>query len=113
MMGMLKTIGIEKGKPYEPDDKTKAIYRKAVVDAYHYMQETFAQELPGEAWWDDRKWRNIFFSDANKSFKWETDRSGRLRHARGASLVLGHLFPGQGRRQAGDHVYRHDARCER
>jgi len=32
----------------------------------------FAEEMPGEAWWDDRKWRNIFFSDANKSFKWET-----------------------------------------
>jgi len=28
--------------------------------------------LPGEAWWYDRKWRNIFFSDENKSFKWET-----------------------------------------
>ena len=72
MMGMLKTIGIEKGKPYEPDDKTKAIFRQAVVDAYHYMQATFEGELPGEAWWDDRKWRNIFFADANKSFKWET-----------------------------------------
>lgn len=72
MMGMLKTIGIEKGKPYAPDDKTKAIFRQAVVDAYHYMQAAFAAELPGEAWWDDRKWRNIFFADANKSFKWET-----------------------------------------
>ncbi|QEG34284.1 DUF1254 domain-containing protein [Bythopirellula goksoeyrii] len=72
MMGMLKTIGIEKDKPYAPDEKTKAIYRKAVVDAYHYMQETFAEELPGEAWWADRKWRDIFFCDANKSFKWET-----------------------------------------
>jgi len=72
MMGMLKTIGIEKGKPYAPDDKTKAIYRKAVVDAYHYMQESFAAKLPGEDWWDDRQWRDIFFADANKSFKWET-----------------------------------------
>ena len=72
MMGMLKTIGIEKGKPYNPDARTRAIYRKAVVDAWHYMQETFAEELPGEAWWSDRKWRDIFFSDANKSFKWET-----------------------------------------
>ena len=72
MMGMLKTIGIEAGKPYAPDAKTKAIYRQAVVDAYHYMQATFAEELPGEAWWSDRKWRNLFFADANKSFKWET-----------------------------------------
>jgi len=73
MMGLLKTIGIEKGKPYAPDDKTKAIYRKAVVDAYHYMQATFERELPGESWWDDRKWRNIFFHDENMGFTWETD----------------------------------------
>ncbi|HUU72947.1 MAG TPA: DUF1214 domain-containing protein [Burkholderiales bacterium] len=73
MMGLLKTIGIEKGKPYTPDDKTRTIYRKAVVDAYHYMQETFAEELPGEAWWEDRKWRNIFFHDENMGFTWETD----------------------------------------
>ncbi len=73
MMGMLKTLGIEKGTPYDPDEKTRAIFRQAVVDAWHYMQETFAEDLPGEAWWDDRKWRNIFFHDANKSFRWETD----------------------------------------
>jgi len=73
MTGLLKTIGIEKGKPYAPDDKTKAIYRKAVVDAYHYMQATFEEELPGEGWWTDRKWRNIFFHDANMGFTWETD----------------------------------------
>ena len=73
MMGLLKTIGIEKGKPYNPDDKTKAIFRQAVVDAYHYMQATFEEELPGEGWWNDRKWRNLFFCDKNMSFKWETD----------------------------------------
>ncbi len=72
MMGMLKTIGIEKSKPYNPDDKTKAIFRQAVVDAYHYMQEKFAAVLPGETWWEDRTWRNVFFSDADKSFKWES-----------------------------------------
>lgn len=72
MMGMLKTIGIEKGKPYAPDEKTKAIFRQAAVDAYHYMQATFEEELPGEGWWGDRKWRDVLFSDANKSFKWET-----------------------------------------
>ena len=73
MMGMLKTLGIEKGRPYAPDEKTKAIFRQAVVDAYAYMQATFEEELPGEGWWEDRKWRNVLFADANRSFKWETD----------------------------------------
>ena len=73
MMGLHKTIGIEKGKPYAPDAKTKKIYRQAAVDAYHYMEATFAEKLPGEAWWDNRKWRNIFFHDANMGFTWETE----------------------------------------
>ena len=33
MMGMLKSIGIEKGKPYKPDEKTKKIFRQAAIDA--------------------------------------------------------------------------------
>src|SRR5271154_2048612 len=38
MMGMLASIGIEPGKPFNPQGKTKAMER-AVVDAYFYLQE--------------------------------------------------------------------------
>src|SRR5262249_35813919 len=38
MMGMLATIGIEPGKPFNPPDKLKAAMEKGVADAYYYMQ---------------------------------------------------------------------------
>jgi hypothetical protein len=36
MMGMLASLGIEKGKPYNPDAKTKQAMRQAAIDAYFY-----------------------------------------------------------------------------
>ena len=41
MMGMLESIGIEKGKPFDPDEKTKRILERAISDAYDYMQDLF------------------------------------------------------------------------
>ena len=38
MMGMLATIGIEKGKPFNPDPKLKPALERGVRDAYFYMQ---------------------------------------------------------------------------
>ena len=37
MMGMLESLGIEKGKPYNPDVKTKKAMRQAVTDASFYL----------------------------------------------------------------------------
>jgi hypothetical protein len=37
MMGMLKNIGIEKGKPYQVDDKHKALLDSAVKEGREYM----------------------------------------------------------------------------
>ena len=51
MMGMLESLGIEKGKPYNPDAKTKKATVQAVTDAYFYMQETFLKMAPSIAWW--------------------------------------------------------------
>ena len=72
MLGALKTLGIEKGKPFNPDDEMKAIFRRAAIDAYHYMQQKFQTSEPGEFWWKDRKWRDVFFHDSNGGFAWET-----------------------------------------
>ena len=71
MMGMLKHIGIEKGKPYNPDQKTVKIFRRAVTDAYYYMQERYLTVLPEELYWPDRRWRNVFYSDPNMGFSWD------------------------------------------
>ncbi len=73
MIGMLKTIGIEKGKPYNPDAKTKKIFRQAAIDAYYYMQEGYATGVPEEIMWKNRAWRDVFFTDPDGGFSWDTE----------------------------------------
>ena len=74
MMGMLASLGIEKGKPYNPDDKTKKAMRQAVVDAYFYMQERFLNpDDPSRLWWQDKQWYDVLFTDANQEFAYDYD----------------------------------------
>jgi hypothetical protein len=73
MMGMLASLGIEKGKPYNPDAKTKKAMRQAAIDAYFYMKELFLDVNPAELWWKDRQWRYALYSDPNGGFSWEND----------------------------------------
>ena len=71
MMGMLESLGIEKGKPYAPDAKTKKAMVHAVTDAYFYMQEKFMGMRESIAWWPDRSWGNALFTDQNRGFRFE------------------------------------------
>ena len=75
MTGMLATIGIEKGKHYNPDEKTKKIFRQAAADAYYYMQNKFLHDYDEESlWWGkDTQWRDYLYTDPNQGFEWETD----------------------------------------
>jgi len=74
MMGMLASLGIEKGKPYNPDDKTKKAMRQAVVDAYYYMQQRFLNpDDPSRLWWQDKQWYDVLFTDANQEFAYDYD----------------------------------------
>ncbi len=72
MMGMLKAIGIEIGRPYNPDEKTRKIFRQAAIDAYHYMLEGYVAGLPDEMMWPNRSWRDVFYTDPDGGFSWDT-----------------------------------------
>ena len=73
MMGMLASIGIEKEKPYSPDEKTLKAMKQGVTDAYFYMQERMVHPKdPKRLWWKDRHWYDGVFCDANRMFQWET-----------------------------------------
>jgi hypothetical protein len=55
MMGILSSIGIEKGKPFNPDARTQEILELAIADAYDYMQDlfvnkAFANYIEGTQW---------------------------------------------------------------
>jgi hypothetical protein len=72
MMGMLASLGIQKGKPYKPDAKTRKAMRQAVVDAYYYMQQRFLHpDDPSRLWWPDRHWYDVLFHDENREFAYD------------------------------------------
>ncbi len=55
MMGMLNKIGIQKGKPFKPDAKTREIYAAAAPDALKFMIEQYHRHL--NPWmYEGKKW---------------------------------------------------------
>lgn len=60
MVGMLSSLGIEKGKPFKPDAATRELLNSAAATAYAIMQSGF--ETPGdglEVWWPNGIWMNM------------------------------------------------------
>jgi hypothetical protein len=92
MMGMLASIGIEPGKPFNPDEKTKKAMKAAVVDAYSYMLQTFLNPKPELLYWPDRKYITFFAPDAKRGFEYETDTSLQI-DARSWQYFLGTYYP--------------------
>ena len=57
MYGELAALGIEKGKPFHPDERMKAILVNAAKLANAQMRiESFADRRPDRIVWPDRKW---------------------------------------------------------
>ena len=92
MMGMLASIGIERGKPFNPDEKTKKAMSQAIVDAYFYMLQRFSNPKPELLYWPDRKYVVYFAPDAERGFKYETDTSVQI-DARSWQFFLGTYYP--------------------
>jgi hypothetical protein len=60
MIGMLSSLGIEKGKPFKPDAMTTKALNAAVKDAYRIMQAGWTTPRKAlTAWWPDRQWMNL------------------------------------------------------
>ncbi|MBP3956133.1 DUF1254 domain-containing protein [Gemmata sp. G18] len=71
MMGMLASLGIEKGKPFAPDATSKKAMRQAAVDAWYYLQG-YLDKLPQEKlYWPDRHYVSLMMADTNKTFTYE------------------------------------------
>ncbi|MEC5387490.1 DUF1214 domain-containing protein [Uliginosibacterium sp. H3] len=73
MMGMLKSIGIEKGKPFAPDDTAKRAMRQAVIDAWYYMHWWFDTEMVKRTYWPDRHYVSLLQTDTNRTFTFTYD----------------------------------------
>jgi hypothetical protein len=92
MMGMLASLGIEPGKPFSPDAKTKKAMKQAVLDAYFYMQQRFENPRPNLLYWPDRKYVAYFAPDPERGFKYETDKAVLI-DDRSWQFFLGVFYP--------------------
>jgi len=67
MLGMLETLGIAHGQPFEPDDRMKEILTEAATVGRAMAESlAFAPRVPKEvvyAYPGERHWKKIFFSD--------------------------------------------------
>lgn len=73
MMGMLLSLGIERGKPYSPDETTQRALRQAAVDAWFFLQDWYDNFPSGLLFWPDRHYASLLQTDANKTFTFEYD----------------------------------------
>jgi hypothetical protein len=67
--GQLATLGIEKGKPFKPDARMKAILEKAAATANDQMRvQSFADRRADRVMWPDRKWEWASLRPENGTF---------------------------------------------
>ena len=56
----MQAIGIEKGKPFQPDDKTRILLSEAArLGGAIARANTYASSSPGVFYYPDRKWQGI------------------------------------------------------
>ncbi|WP_240648029.1 DUF1254 domain-containing protein [Pararobbsia silviterrae] len=68
MMGMLTSLGIEKGKPFAPDDTARKAMRQAAIDAWFFLQSYFDDVIAKRVFWPDRHYVSLMQTDANRMF---------------------------------------------
>ncbi|HET7884609.1 MAG TPA: DUF1214 domain-containing protein [Bradyrhizobium sp.] len=73
MMGMLTSLGIEKGKPFSPDATAKRAMDQAAVDAWFFLQDWFNNMPADRFYWPDRHYASLLQADKNGRFTWEYD----------------------------------------
>ncbi|HEX4987057.1 MAG TPA: DUF1254 domain-containing protein [Burkholderiales bacterium] len=91
MRGMLASIGIVKGKPFRPDERTRDLLDKAAKTAArmgHAVAYGPSGIVPDGAWYKDRRWLNMFPGNATftaDSFNYIDSRTGFFTNAYSAS----------------------------
>jgi len=92
MVGMLASLGIERGKPFNPQGKIKAAMERGVADAYFYMHDLDTQLFESHLYWPDRHWSFVMVPDQNRGFEFVTDDSVEI-DARAAAWHFFTFYP--------------------
>jgi hypothetical protein len=70
MYGLLAALGIEKGKPFKPDARMKAILeRGAKVGRHQMLVSAFDSDRPDRINWPDRKWEWVGLVPGSAQFE--------------------------------------------
>jgi hypothetical protein len=70
MYGLLQALGIEKGKPFKPDDRMKAILEKAARDGRdQLLVSAFDSGRADKLAWPDRKWEWVGLVPGSAQFE--------------------------------------------
>ncbi|MGH6678383.1 MAG: DUF1254 domain-containing protein, partial [Bradyrhizobium sp.] len=80
-MGMLTALGIQRGKPFEPDARTRAILNDAAAAAYQMSRVLATSQNPGGVnyrVYPDRQWLNPFASGNPFDLAWRRAETGTL-----------------------------------
>lgn len=78
MMGMLATIGIEKGKLFDPPARLRPAMERGVRDAYFYMQQLTAKMQASNLYWPDRRWSFVMVPDEKRGFEFVSSEAVQL-----------------------------------
>ncbi|MFD1605384.1 DUF1254 domain-containing protein [Flavobacterium artemisiae] len=124
MRGMAAAIGILKNKPFNPNAETKELLDKAAKTAFrmgHAISYSPQTIVPNGAWYDDRKWLNVFPGNptfTSTDFNFIDPRTGFFTFAYSASPAMavnmenvGAKYPvtfvdKEGNFLDGDHLYK-------
>jgi hypothetical protein len=70
MYGLLSTLGIEKGKPFAPDDRMKGILERAArAGRDQLLVSAFDSDRPDRLAWPDRKWEWVGLTPGSAQFE--------------------------------------------
>ena len=92
MMGMLATIGIEPGKPFNPAGKAQGGDGEGGLDAYYYMQNLATKLFASNLYWPDRHWSFVMVPDAQRGFQFVGKDAVEI-DKRAAALVFYTFYP--------------------
>jgi hypothetical protein len=105
-LGMLRQLGIEKGKPFEPDARLARILTTASAAGELMAQaNSFAKRFPGATYWPDRQWDLVVQMDHSdqraESYDQLLERAAWFYEAVSFSEAMKSQTPGKGQAYLG------------
>lgn len=105
ILAMLKPLGIEKGKPFRPDERqTKLLIEAALVGEAMAKANAFYKRFEGARYWDDRHWKELMMvhpTQRTEHYDQLDERAAYTYEASTTSMAMISRTPGVGQAYLG------------